>query len=122
MRKLIMMIGAMLIGLAFLTNAVTYAQEESIDPLSEIEKATPANWSSDVLVWKIGTIDGINNDTLLINDTRYRIADDTRFCRQDGTAIKRGNFSKGEAVTFVLKEDRKTVMTIIEGEIPEKEE
>lgn len=110
---LITLLTGMILGLA----GALFAEEGPAigDPLAGVEKATPVNWNSEKQVWKGGEIDALKGDQIVINDSQYRLRDITRFCNLQGGALFRNNFSKGTEVTYVLKKDRQTIVTLIKG-------
>ncbi len=118
MKKII----TILTGLLLMTAPMVFAEAEIISkgPLAGSEAATPLNWNSQAQVWKTGKIDAISADALIIDDAGYHWSGfGTRFCGLDGTALRRGNFSQGTEVTFVLASDRKTILTLIKGTVQE---
>ncbi len=104
------MAGMILLLVAGGVLAQTPAKE---NPLLGAEEATPANWNKPGLVWKSGTIDRIGEEMVVIGDVGYVLVDATRFYTEDGTQLTRLNFYKGTRVTFVLAEDRQTILSLM---------
>jgi hypothetical protein len=111
-------------GLILMTMTISFAIAEGIssdpDLLGGAEKATPANWESDVLVWKTGKIDGIYTDGISIDDIRYLITVGTALLDKTGILLNMNNFNQGTTVTFVLDTSREKIVTLIKGDISEE--
>ncbi len=103
--------------------STAFAEERhlSVEVLGGAEAASPMNWESEKLVWKTGTIDALNADGVVIGDVGYQWSNfGTRFRGIDGQILNSENFNQGMEVTFVLERDRKTIVTMIKGEVLEE--
>lgn len=109
----------LLAGFLLLTVGISSAQEDGISNgiLTGVEAASPVNWKSDKLVWKTGKIDLINSDSVVIDDTNYRIPSSIHYFNTNGIIINSSSFNQGTEVTFVLLSDRKTIVKLIKDKI-----
>ena len=119
MKKMTMILAGLMLMVA--ATAFSEGQNISDDALGGAEAASPVNWDSDKLVWKTGKIDSIDSDGVVINDKGYHWSNfGVRFLGIDGTILDEGKFHQGAKVTFVLENDRKTIVTMIKGEVREE--
>lgn len=119
MKKMMMILAGLMLMVA--ATAFSEGQNISDDVLGGAEAASPINWDSDKLVWKTGKIDSIDPDGVVINDKGYHWSNfGVRFIGIDGTILDEGKFNQGMNVTFVLENDRNTIVTLIKGEVREE--
>jgi putative cell wall-binding protein len=119
MKKIITMI--MLAGLILMTAVVSPAQDKNISNgiLAGVEEVSPDNWRSDVLVWKTGKIDLIDAEGVVIDDTSYLFSGSIHYFSIDGALLNLSSFHEGTVVTFVLDNDRQTILKLIKGVVQE---
>ncbi len=112
MKKQITMIMVVMAGLILMAATIVFALEKSD---SNGNPAGPEAETS--LHWKTGEIDSISLKKVVINDSGYRLTNDTSFRDSDGTIMDLSDFSKGMQVTFTLDRGCRTIVRLVKGKV-----
>lgn len=110
-------------GLLALVSSLAYAETKQVADivLGGAEQASPLNWDSDKPVWKTGTIDILKEDGMVIDDSSYRWSRfGVSYRGPNNEVLDAGDFKVGDRVTFVLEDGRKTISTLIKGDVEKK--
>ncbi len=109
MKKYLLMIGILV--LMMVPMVLPAADSTATDPLmGAAELGTRENPE---LVWKSGKINRVDEIGMTIDDVFYEFNPDTTFYSTSGIKITSSNFFPGTSVKIVLKNDMKTVVSVV---------
>lgn len=108
--KKIILLGLMLL---VVFPIIGYSQEGPVDPLMGAKPFGEEYATPPALVWKVGKIDVVKEDRVIIDDATYKLTENTKFYSASGNELTLLNFHPGTSVKFVLKQDLRTIVSLV---------